>query len=305
MDRISTSMLFERGTNAMLEQQAKLSKTELQLATGKRILSPKDDPAAAAYLLDLRETVSQVEQYQANSDRVRARLELQDTTLQAVTEILPRVIELTIQGQNDTNNASDREAIATELRQLNDELLALANTRDTNGEYIFAGFDADAPPFSNPAEGVYSYSGDMGVRSLQVSASRQIQDRDNGFDVFMDVEITTGANPGEKRNLFETAQLVIDGLEADAPDSSYLADLQLAHQHVLDFRVSTGARLNTLEKQESVNADFLLTIQAAQSEVEDLDYAEAVSRFQQQLLALQAAQQSFSKVQGLSLFNYL
>lgn len=305
MDRISTSMLFERGANAMLEQQAKLSKTELQLATGKRISSPKDDPAAAAYLLDLRGTISQVEQYQANSDRVRARLELEDTTLQGVTDMMPRILELAIQGQNDTNSASDRVAIAQELRQINDELFALANTKDSNGEYIFAGFDADSPPFTNTADGVFAYTGDMGTRSLQISASRQVQDRDNGFDVFMNVEIATGVNPGEKRNIFATLHQVIVGLEADAPDSAYLDDIHLAQQHVLEFRTTAGARLNTLEDQQSVNDDFLLTMQTAKSEIEDLDYAEAVSRFQQQLLALQAAQQSFSKVQGLSLFNYL
>ncbi len=305
MDRISTGMIFDRGIMGMLEQQAKLSKTELQLATGKRIMSPKDDPAAAAYLLDLRSTISQVEQYQANSDRAKARVELEETTLKGVGDLMPRILELAIQGQNDTNSASDRNAIAMELRQLNDEMLALANTKDSNGEYIFAGFDADSPPFANPVEGTYSYSGDMGSRQLRISATRQVQDRDNGFDVFMNVEIATGATPGEKRNIFETIHQVISGLEADAPDSAYLDDIHLAQQHVLDYRVSTGARLNTIDQQNNVNADFLLTMQTAQSEVEDLDYLEAVSRFQQQLLALQAAQQSFSKVQGLSLFNYL
>ena len=390
----------------MLEQQARLSKTELQLATGKRLLSPKDDPAAAAYLLDLRGTISQVEQYQANSDRVRARLELEDITLRGVTDVMPRILELVIQGRNDTNTAPDRQSIAAELRQLNDELLGLANTKDSNGEYIFAGFDADVPPFTHPAEGIFNYTGDMGTRNLQISANRQLQDRDNGFAVFMDVPTrpitsvtgaaassfaavdagditidsgngmgpislralpaaadaaeratqllgainavsdqtgvsaenatvttlkltsasdrdmtlgltgtattaTTGLSAGDyapvtaKRNLFETIHQVITGLESNNPDSADLEDIHLIQQHVLDIRTSVGARLNTLETQESVNADFLLTMQTASSEVEDLDYTEAVSRFQQQLLALQAAQQSFSKVQGLSLFNYL
>jgi flagellar hook-associated protein 3 FlgL len=301
MDRISTSMLFNRGTNAMLEQQAKLSQTELQLATGRRILSPKDDPVGAAYLLDLSSTISQVEQYQDNADRARSRLELEEATLKGVTDLMPRIVELTVQGLNDTNTAPDREAIAMELRQINDELLALANTRDSNGEYIFAGFDADDIPFSQPVEGTYAYDGDMGSRRLQISATRQVVDRDSGFDVFMDVQTVTGT----KRNIFETLHQVITGLESNAPDGALLDDVHLAHQHVLDFRAKTGARLNTLESQAGVNEDFLVSMKTARSQVEDLDYAEAVSRFQQQLLALQAAQQSFTKVQGLSLFNYL
>ena len=243
MDRISTSMFYQRGTNAMLEQQAKLSKTELQLATGKRVLSPKDDPAAAAYLLDLRSTIGQVEQYQNNSDRVRARLELEEATLQGVTDMMPRILELAIQGQNDTNTAPDRVAIAKELRQINDELMGLANTRDSNGEYIFAGFEAGSPPFSNPADSTYAYHGDMGSRSLQISATRQVQDRDNGFDVFMNID-TAG---GGKSNIFETIHQVIAGLESNNPDSAYLDDIHLAQQHVLNVRTTSGSRLNTLQ----------------------------------------------------------
>ena len=407
MDRISTATLFDRGISGMLEQQVKLSKTEMQLASGKRIMSPKDDPASAAYLLDLRGTISQVEQYQDNSERAKARLELEETTLKGVGELMPRILELAIQGQNDTNTASDRVAIAMELRQLNDELMTLANTKDSNGEYIFAGFDADTLPFANPVEGTYTYAGDMGSRQLQISATRQVQDRDNGFDIFINVPVwsatqltssdaadytevvdagditidsgngmgpiglgvlpaaasaeeradqllaainavsdqtgvtaehaspttlvlisetdrdltialtntatpdNTGLIPGtysapvEKRNIFETIHQVITGLESDTPDSTYLNDIHLAQQHVLDYRAAAGSRLNTIDQQLNVNDDFLLTMRTAQSEVEDLDFVEAVSRFQQQLLALQAAQQSFSQVQGLSLFNYL
>jgi len=305
MQRISTHNLFTRGANAMLSQQAKLSRTQLQLASGKRVQSPKDDPVAASYLLDLRGTIQQVGQYQDNNDRARARLELQDSTLQGVDELMPRILELTIQGQNDTNTPADRRAIAKELRQINDELLGLANTKDSNGEYIFAGLKADAPPFSSPSDGVFTYGGDTGSRSLQVSASRQLQDRESGFAVFMDIPASAGAPATGRRNLFETLHRVIAGLESDNPDPASLDDLHQAQQHILDVRASTGARLNTLEQQSGVNEGFLFTMRTAQSEVEDLDYAEAVSRFQQQLLALQAAQQSFTKVQGLSLFNYL
>jgi len=194
MNRVSTSLLFDRGISSMLEQQAKLSRTQIQVASGKRILSPKDDPAGAAYALDLRTAISQTEQYQANADRASSRLELQESTLQSVDNLIPRIKELTVQGLNDTNTPGDRRAISQELRHINDQLMALANTKDSNGEYIFAGFDANTIPFDNPAEGTFTYAGDTGSRSLQISATRQIQDRENGFDVFMDVE---SIGPGE------------------------------------------------------------------------------------------------------------
>ena len=301
MSRISTSLLFQRGITSMLEQQSKLSLTQMQVSSGKRILTPKDDPAGAAYSLDLRTAISQTEQYQLNADRAGSRLELQEATLQAVDNLIPRIKELTIQGLNDTNSAGDRQAIAEELRQLNDELMSLANTKDSNGEYIFAGYTADAIPFQNPTDGVFTYSGDAGSRTLQISATRQVQDRENGFDVFMDI----GTSTGGKRNLFETVHGIIAGMEADAPDSTYLDDLNLIQDHVADARTRGGARLNTIDEQKGVNDQFILSMQTALSQTEDIDMAEALSRYEQELVALQAAQKTFNMVQGLSLFNYL
>ncbi len=301
MSRISTSLLFDRGIAGMLETQSKLSQTQLQIASGKRIMSPKDDPVGAAYALDLRTAITQVEQYQSNADRAYSRLELQELTLKGVDDLIPRIRELTVQGLNDTNTAGDRRAIAGELRHINDTLMALANTKDSNGEYIFAGYDADTIPFDNPADGVFSYSGDAGTRTLQISSTRQIQDRENGFEVFMDIEIAAGG----KRNLFETVHGIIAGLEADAPDSAYLDDLSLVQDHIADIRTRGGARLNSIDAQKSINGEFVLTLQSALSQTGDLDLAEAISRFEQELVALQAAQQTFNMVQGLSLFNYL
>ncbi|MCG7872290.1 MAG: flagellar hook-associated protein FlgL [Candidatus Thiodiazotropha lotti] len=301
MERVSTSILFSRGINSMLERQSALSRAQLQISSGKRILSPRDDPPAAAQALNLKTSITQVEQYQANADRARARLDLQEATLAGVEDIMPRVLELTLQGQSDTYSAEQRIAIAQELRQLNDELMALANTQDSDGEFIFAGYNADSIPFTNPADGVFAYSGDMGVRTIQISATRQIQDRENGYDVFMN--LTTSA--GGQRNLFETVHGIIAGLEADAPNAAFIDDIHAAHEQIGAVRARGGARLNSIEDQGRVNEDFIFTMQSSLSEIEDIDLAEAVSRFEQEMLALQAAQQSFNMVQSLSLFNYL
>lgn len=301
MDRISTSLLFDRGINSMLERQSSLSKAQLQISTGKRILSPKDDPPGAAYALDLRTSITQVEQYQDNANMARARLELQEASLEGVDNILPRIMELALQGQSDTYSPEARQAIAQEIRELNQELMALANTQDSNGEFIFAGYDADAIPFSNPADGIFAYGGDMGTRSVQIAATQQVQDRENGFDVFMNIQTAAGG----RRNLFETVHGIISGLEADAPNSVFLDDLQEAQVHMVTARSRGGARLNAIDKQININVDFIYTMQRALSETEDLDLAEAVSRFELDMIALQAAQQTFNMVQGLSLFNYL
>ncbi|MCG8122354.1 MAG: flagellar hook-associated protein 3, partial [Candidatus Thiodiazotropha taylori] len=95
MERVSTSTLFSRGIDSMLERQSALSRAQLQISSGKRILTPRDDPPGAAQALNLKTSITQVEQYQANADRARARLDLQEASLAAVEDIMPRVLELT------------------------------------------------------------------------------------------------------------------------------------------------------------------------------------------------------------------
>jgi len=320
--RIATTTMFDRGVSAMLDQQAKLSKTELQLATGDRVLSPSDDPTAAARILDLNREIDTVTQHQRNIERARARLNLEDATLDGAGNILQRVRELTVQAANDTFDPQNRIAIGYEIEQLRDELLGLANTRDANGEYIFSGFQGDTPAFTDTGAGV-NYSGDQGQRLIRISHGRQLADGDNGFEVFGNLNASLDADGDgvvePVRNIFETLDLlvgVLNGTTHPAPGSgdpaedannidNYLTELDAASVNILDIRARAGARINAMDEQERVNEDFLVVMESSRSEEKDLDYAEAVSRFQQQLTALQASQQSFSRIQELSLFNFL
>ena len=320
--RISTSMMFQRGVSAMLEQQSKLSKTELQLATGNRVLNPSDDPAAAARILDFNRQIETVGQHQRNIDAVRSRLQLEDATLDGAGNLLQRIRELTVQAANDTNNPQNRAAIGYEMEQLRDEMLGLANTRDANGEYIFSGFKGDTAAFTDTGVAV-NYTGDQGQRLIRISYGRQISDGDTGFDVFGNVNASLDADGDGTvepvRNIFETLDLLsglLGGTSHPAPGSgnptedanridNYLRELDAAMVKVLDVRARVGARINAVDEQERVNEDFLLVMESGRSEEKDLDYAEAVSRFQQQLTALQASQRSFSQIQDLSLFNFI
>ncbi len=321
--RIATSMIFERGVNAMIRQQDELSKTELQLASGERVLSPEDDPSAAARILDLNREIDTVNQHQRNIERAGNRLALEDTALDGATNLLQRVRELTVQAANDSNSPDSRLAIAYEVEQLRDELLGLANTRDANGEYIFSGYQGDQPAWLDTGGGTYAYNGDQGQRMIRIAHGRQIADGDNGFDIFARIPATLDTDGDgvveTERNILETLSLlsgVLKGSVLPAPGSgtptedandisNYLRELDAAMGSILDVRAKVGARINAIDEQDSVNQDFILSMEITRSEEKDLDYAEAVSRFQQQLTALQAAQQSFMRIQDLSLFNLL
>jgi flagellar hook-associated protein 3 FlgL len=308
--RVSTSWSHQTAVNSMLNQQAKLQQTQMQLSTGKKNLTPSDDPAAAARAIDLNHSIKVTEQYQTNIDAARNRLSMQEGVLKGSTDVLQRLQELGIQGLNDTNSPSDRVAIATEMEELNKQLQGLANTKNANGEYMFAGFKSTTMPFSaDPANpGAYVYAGDANSRQIQIDASRQIADGDPGTNVF---GTPTGAAPatvpaaGSINNIFEAIDKFAADLKANTPNSASLDDISRTMDKVLSTRASVGTRLNALDRQEEINTDSVLEMQTVLSATEDLDYAEAISRFSQQTVSLQAAQQTFSQVKKLSLFNYL
>jgi len=299
--RIGTLQLFRQGVNAILDQQTRLVGTQLQLASGKRINKPSDDPTGAAQILGLSESLKVTEQYQKNIEHARSRLELEDAALGSVGDALQRARELAVQGLNDTNGAQDRAAIAQEIRQLTDEVLGLANRKDGAGEYLFAGFQGQNAPFSHDGSGNFSYAGDQGQRQLQVGPARQVADGDSGLDVFMKVP----AAGGGFEDVFSTLYKLATDLEANAPNAGSLDQIDAAMDHLLGFRATAGARLNAIDSQATINGALLEQLNATRSNIEDLDYAEAASRLSQQSLTLQAAQQAFVKVQNLNLFNFL
>lgn len=191
--RISTQQLQLTGISAILDRQSEVSRTQNQLATGKRILSPADDPAGAASIENFRQAIGRTEQFQDNIVLARQRLQIEESKLGSATLILPRIRQLAIQGNNDTLTNVDRRSIASEVRQRLDEMLAIANTKDANGEYIFSGFQGKTQPFSQDANGNSIYSGDQGQRFLQINQSRQIADRDSGAEVFQAIRNGNGA----------------------------------------------------------------------------------------------------------------
>jgi flagellar hook-associated protein 3 FlgL len=279
----------------------------MQLSAGKKILAPSDDPSAAARVVDLNQSINQAGQYQRNIDTVRQRLSLQDGLLQNAVDILQSVNMLGIQGLNATNSPSDRNAIATEMEGLKDQLVAIANTRNANGEYLFAGFKNNAPPFEKVSApgGGYAYSGDGNQRQIQIGTDRLVADGNPGESVFgvpTGTPPPAGPSPGID-NAFEAIDKFIADLRGNAPESSSLDDIAKSMDRIIDVQSSIGVRLNVLDQQENMHADQVLNMKTVLSEIEDVDYAEAISQFSFQSTALQAAQQAFVQVQKLSLFN--
>ena len=398
--RISSIEQFQQGIDSILNQQAKLNQTQLQLATGKKVLKPSDDPAVATQLLNLSSLKANNLQYDRNINTAQNELELQESVLASSGNVLQRVRELVIQANNATQGSQTRAAIADEISNLADELLQLSNSKSPSGEYIFAGYNSRTPAFAKSGAG-YVYQGDQGQRLLQVSEDTQLAVRDNGADVFQGMMTGDGrflletpasntgdglvkmsstidaisdnysitfiqANPGDpllysvsgedvgavatgtfaageainfngisieiegspvngdsyainrsvRQDVFQSVQSIADALLAGggtAAQSSKLVNdlgqsistMDQALEHLQSRRTIVGNRLQALDTRADENANGLLRLERQTSELNDLDFAEAVSRLNLQTTALQAAQQSYIKIQGLSLFNYL
>jgi flagellar hook-associated protein 3 FlgL len=299
-NRIATPYMFAQGVDVMLKKQVRISQTELQLANGNRILRPSDDAAASVKLLDLKESKSRIQQFQRNADAATARLSQEESALNGIGNLLQRVRELTVQGNNGTLSPADRAAIGKEVRQQVDNFLQLANTRDANGEYLFGGYRSDTPPLVHDGVGGFSYQGDEGQRVLQIGDARRVATGDPG-SVFMNIPAAAGGSTDIGAVLYRVAS----NFTAGNRDPNALDDLDQAIERISITRSSVGARMNAIDEQKTANESFGTAVEQVRSNLEDLDYAKAVSRFKQQLAALQASQQSFMKIQNLNLFNFL
>ena len=148
MSRVSTAGMHNNALAGILERNAALVKTQAQIASGKRILTPADDPSGAVRALDIDRALAEFDQYARNSDVVTNRLTFEEQTLANMTDLLDRVRGLALQGANATVDANGRRAIATEVQGRLDELMAMANRKHANGEYLFAGYSTLTQPFA-------------------------------------------------------------------------------------------------------------------------------------------------------------
>lgn len=397
--RISTAGMHHNALTAMLTQQATLSKTQTQIASGKRVQTPADDPVAAVHIMELQRALQESEQFRKNADMANNRLTLEELALADTGTLLQRVRELTLQASNATVDPASRRMIATEVRARLQDLTDVANRRDANGEHLFSGYTTLTQPFRSTA-GSITYQGDQGGRSLQVGPAQRIADSHSGYQVFMDIEegngvfvtdagagntgtgvIASGSvtNPAQwvaddyalrfisatgdyeildsgaavvatgtytagdtiafngvainmsgqpalndtftvsrsrTEDLFTTLNNLIATLESTTVTQQQRAQFQTdigralqqldqSGEHLTSVRAEVGGRLSSLDATRATLADHAVELQRMSSELGDLDYAEAITRMNQQLVGLQAAQASYAQIAQLSLFNYL
>ena len=307
--KISTQLLFDRAAEQMSLVQNKLADSQAHLAQGKQILKPSDAPDQAAVIQRLKTVMSRQESFQSSMVTLRSRLENEDTTLKSASDLLVRAKEIAVHAANDTLSPINRRALGKEMQAVRDQLLSLANSKDNNGNFLFAGSRSTKPAFDAPAPGESPvYQGDQTKMTVMVGDQRSIPINRTGTDAFVSLN-RPGPTAGSVQGVsfFKVMDDLVAGINSSDGEAMQrgvdemtflLNGMSLAHADI-------GTDMNVVEQQTSVIEDTILNLKTNLSTVEDLDYAAAITKMNQQLLSLEAAQSSFSKISQLSLFNYL
>lgn len=206
--RISTSQLYDQNIRAIMENQREMTQTQEALSTGKRINRPSDDPVGAAKVVRLTEELDNLNQYQRNNDLLKNNLEQQEAVLTGINDSVTRARTLIIQAGSGAMSATDQRAIGTEIAQIRDEVIALMNAQNANGDYIFAGYQSQTPAFSlNEASSGQNviFNGDSGENQVKLSDGVSVRSTVSGQDLFADVQgrrtfAITGNSPGTTVN---------------------------------------------------------------------------------------------------------
>jgi flagellar hook-associated protein 3 FlgL len=216
--RISTNTIFQMGSSRLSELQSGLVKLQQQLATQRRVLTPADDPVAAATALGVTQSLSMNEQFGLNRQAAKSALGQEESVLRSVTELLHGVKDLIVTGGNGAIEDEQRQYLVAELRGRFDQLLGLANSRDGSGNYMFGGFKTATAPFSQTPTGA-QYNGDQGQRQLQVGASRYLPLNDTGNSIFEKIKTGNGTFFTAQSNRFDTTVSPPVAIAPAAPNS--------------------------------------------------------------------------------------
>jgi len=407
--RISSSMVYNVNVANLNNQQVNQVKTQQQLSTGLRVMAPSDDPVASARALETKQAVATNDVQSGNQGTAQDNLKFLDSNLSSITETLQYIRDRAIQAGNGSFAQADRETLASDVQSQFDNLLAVANMKDANGDYLFSGYRGNTQPFTGTLSNI-TYQGDQGERTMMVSSSRQVPVSLNGYELFMNIPAANGtfstntsaakavisdgevsgpvayngnqygikftgpttydvydlaadpsmtattsppllasgvtytdgqtitlpdpnnpataqisvsitgtpavgdtftAIPGNSTDMFSTLREMIVGLRNATGDgySQILTDtigrLDNALENVSRLQANVGSREIEVDALQRMSSEANIQYTARVDRLIGLDYASAISTFQQQQTTLDAARNSFSKIAGLSLFKFI
>jgi len=340
MMRISTYQFQSTSFDTINKHQNNLLDIQEKLSTGKRVNKPGDDPVATSQIHSLNKTMNTIAQYEKNGQYAKSQLALEEVQIDTAISVSHRARELTIQMMNETYTPEQRQAAGQEIGQIIKHLANIMNSTNSEGELLFAGNNVnDGKAFvSDPANSgglqagneYFAYIGsanagadyderaNFGSRFVQIGFDSdnkispndkgdpsRVRITDNGGDVF-GIPGATSLPPGVDKNLINVLVQLKDSLDqGHQPPAEIGEDLLLSTKTMSRQLAEIGSRQNRIETQYDSGQSFRLSLEERRSTIEDQDVVAGISEFTRHQSALQMAQQVFTRVQSMSLFDYL
>ena len=297
---ISTRLFNEQAVTRFNRITSDIQQTQDKIAASKKVLKASDDPVAAAKISFVRDQKVMLDRFATNIDRAQTRLGLTENVVAESVNLMTRAYELGIQAKNDTLTAVDRLAISFEIGQIRESMMGLANSKDANGDYLFAGYSSNTQPFVSNEAGEVQFAGDRGVHSVQISDSLRANTGLDGADVFMRVEIDGVVKP-----FFDILTSLERELQDGVMNDDRVSELNACIDHFAINQTRVGAEMNKLDYQRAAMERRIVLMDENLSGVEDADLAELVTELQGMIVSRDAAQRSFVQIGQQSLFDYI
>lgn len=302
--RISTNTIYQSGISKISNLQSEQVKLMQQISTGQKIASPSDDPVASARALEISHAKSINSKFADTRQTAQLKLNTLESNLTGVTNMMISVKSALVAAGNPTYSDLERGFIASELKTTLDGLIGLANTRDAAGNYLYAGFKTDTPPFTANPTGA-TYVGDSNKQLLQVDSQRQMAVNVTGDEVFQAGGNDIFAELQTLVTLLNTPLTPANQATFTAGIATGLNSMQKGLDNILTVRASIGSRLNEIDQLDISGEDLDLQYSKSLSDIQDLDYAAALSDLSKNQTIMEAAQKSFVATTSLSLFNFI
>jgi flagellar hook-associated protein 3 FlgL len=297
----STSAFFERSTQGLSGLRKYAEQLQTQLASGQKLARSSDNPVAASKLRTLQRADSLSDIDMANANRANADLTLTDTALATFADYVTRVRVLAQQAGNDTLTTSARAGIAVEIAEIHDNLVALANSRDSAGHALFGGESA-GDAYTLDGSGNAVYVGTASAGELPLGDGQSVSRGLTGPE-FLNFDVN-----GSPSNLMAVVKNLADALQGGSPDPAAAARdsldaLTTGLDTIATSQTVVGARLSWIDLTTERRIDLGELRANEQTTVGATDMPATIARLQEVMLALEASQASFAKLASLSLFD--
>ncbi|GFM49492.1 flagellar hook-associated protein FlgL [Pseudomonas cichorii] len=240
--RISTAQFYEATTSNYQRNYSNMVKTGDEVSSGIKLNTASDDPVGAARVLQLAQQNSMLTQYSSNIGTINTNATNSETALTSIIDAMQTAQELIVKAGNGSYTDKDRISTADELKQLQSQILGLMNSQDSNGQYMFSGSKSSIPPYSQNADGTYSYNGDQTHVNLAVGDGLVLASNTTGFEAFEQAINTSRTSATLTSPAVEDGKVSLTGGLVKS-SNAYNNNYQAGEPYTLTFLSSTQFKI--------------------------------------------------------------